>query len=238
MIALTFDTDYVWEEDLCRFLERYPLRGEATFFLWQPFKDLELATHELGPHPALSDSRPWAETIEEFEVRWGRRGSTFRAHSCVYSHVLGVKLAQLGYTAVSQATFLYQDGLKAYRHPWGIWELPIYYMDSMDFTLSRNWPGVAHLAFDPEVIRRSIAGEHLYVYSFHPLHVLMNISSYEQYQSVREKIVRREVSPYSISFGGRGSRTFFEELLEWMERSGQSSQSCRQLVSRASLSSI
>lgn len=231
MIVLTFDTDYLWEEDILKFVEMFPFSGEATYFLWQPFLKLDLGDHELAPHPLLSDTQPWLETIRDFHTRWGQSGSTFRAHSCVYSHLLGAQLAQLGYTAVSQATPLYQDGLRAYRHPWGIWELPIYYMESMDFTMGRNWSGLTHTPFDSAIIARSLEGEHLYVYAFHPLHVLMNISSYEQYQSVRHRVVSREVSPGSVSFGGRGSRTFFEELLNGMHRTRLSSHSCRQIVS-------
>jgi hypothetical protein len=233
MIALTFDTDYMWEEDLRRFTEEFRLPGRGTFFLWQPFRDLILGNHQLEPHPFLFETRPWREVIEEFEEKWGRRGTVLRPHSCAYSHTLGVYLARSGYRAVSQATYQGEVSLRAYRQPWGLWELPIYYMDSLDFTMPFNWPQLGHKPFANDIIARSLESEGLFVFDFHPLHIILNTSSYPQYRSVRESIVSRSRSCFDLAFPGAGTRQFFELLVERMHGARISSLTCSEVLDRA-----
>lgn len=233
MIVLTFDTDYVYPKDLERFTHHFGLPGRTTFFLWRPFRGLDLGRHELAPHPFLSETTPWRTTLDEFEQAWGRRARVLRAHSCVYSHMLGIELARRGYAAVSQATFLGQANLRPYRHPWGIWELPIYYMDSMDMTFGRNWSDFDHALFSSATIETALADSAgLYVFDFHPIHVILNTSSYDQYQSVRGRVVDERVSPFDLAFAGQGCRTFFEELLRRMNETRQESKSCGDVLDR------
>lgn len=226
MIALTFDTDYLSAEDLERFVDEFPIPGRGTFFLWKPYAGLSLGDHELGIHPYFQDRVPWNETLDEFIGALGSRTTSCRAHSCAYSHMLGIALAKRGFSVVSQATYLFRSGLTAYRQPWGLWELPIYYMESMDFTFSHNWPDLAHEAFDPRLIARSLGEPGLFVYDFHPLHVILNTSSYAQYQAVREELVSGRRSAFETRFAGRGARDFYLELVEQMDAQGQESVAC------------
>ena len=221
MISLTFDTDYVGEADLRRFVEQFDLPGEGTFFLWRPFRDLRLGVHELAPHPFYSETRSWSETLDEFENVWGRRGDVIRTHSCVYSHYMGVDLARRGYRATSHTTPLGQMGLTPYRQPWGLWELPIYYMDSMAMTFGRNWPSYNDEPFDERIIEAAVEDQTgLYVFDFHPVHVILNTSSYDQYQTVRSQIVEGDASLFDLAFPGQGCRAFYERLLTRMRDSG------------------
>lgn len=236
MIVLTFDTDYLSPEDLERFHERFPFPGQGTYFLWKPFHSVRLPRQEIGLHPYLEQTERWSETMTRFIDELGYRPATVRPHSCVYSHFFGTELVKFGFESISQATYLYQTGLSAYRHPWGLWELPIYYMESMDFTYQHNWPKLGHQPFDSAVIDRSLTHPGLYVYDFHPLHVILNTSSYPQYQSVRAELVERGKSPFDLGFSGRGARTFFLELVEKMQRAGVESVTCSQAVSAAARS--
>ena len=231
MIALTFDTDYLSKDDLQRFVEEFPLPGRATFFLWRPEPGIDLGGHEIGIHPFFEDRAPWRETLARFLERQGGAPTSIRPHSCAYSHMLGIELVKLGFTTVSQATYLYKTGLEPYRHPWGLWELPIYYMESMDFTFSHNWPAFEHEPFASSVIEQSLTSDGLFVYDFHPLHVICNTSSYPQYQSIREDIVRGRKSPFDVRLPGRGARTFYLELLERMGQAGVESTSCSEAPS-------
>lgn len=226
MIVLTFDTDYMSEEDMERFLDEFPIPGQATFFLWRPYKGISFERHETGIHPVLTEGEAWMTEIDRLLAETGCAPRVIRPHSCTYSHLLGVQLAQRGFRAISQVTCLYAEGLRAYRHPWGIWELPMYYVDSMDFTYPRNWPGMNHTPFDPLVVRRSIAGEGLYVYALHPLHIILNSSSLEQYHGIRAKIVEEKRSAFDLAFPGRGTRTFFLELADAMGLAKMASVSC------------
>jgi hypothetical protein len=229
-IAITYDTDYMWEEDLLKFSSDFPILGKATYFLWKPFRNLSILNCELEPHPYFNQKKPWSDTIDEFENEWGKRGKILRPHSCVYSHMLGIELGKRGYLGISQATYIGISNITPYRHPWGIWELPIYYMDSMDFTMSFNWPELNHRPFDLNLIDRCIDSESLFVFDFHPLHIALNTSDFNQYQGVKDKILKREVSPFNLSFKGKGTRFFYEELLNKMYTRNIQSLTCEEAI--------
>jgi hypothetical protein len=224
VICLTFDTDHVRAEDLERFCSELRLPGRGTFFLWDRFPNMVSYPHEFEPHPAFSGTTGWRSQLETFTRALGMEGKGCRPHSLAYSHELGVVLAQLGYRYVSQADPVFQDGLTPYRHPWGIWEMPIYYMDNMDFCMALNW-GEGHRPFSRDVIRRSLESEALFVYDFHPLHVLLNTPDFETYQQDKPRILGGE-SPYGLRHAGRGAGIFFEELCRAMEDAGLSSLTC------------
>jgi hypothetical protein len=216
MICITFDTDYMLESDMKRFLETFPIPGKATFFLWKPFKAIEWGKHELEPHPYLSQTREWADEVKTLVHNLKIEPRGMRSHSCVYSHTFGVYLKKQNYIYTTMTTPLFQDNLYPYRHSWGIWELPIFYMDNMDFCMVNNWPELNHIPFDTSIINKAIQGQSLYVFDFHPLHIILNTRTYEDYALVRDKIVKEGESPFNYSFEGRGTRTFFEELCQAM----------------------
>ena len=115
----------------------------------------------------------------------------------------------------------FQGGLKPLRHPWGIWEMPIYYMDNMDFCLPMNWPDHAHVPFNPEVIRMALEEHGLYVFDFRALHIALNTRCHSDYLSVKERILSHGVSHFEAPFEGRGVRTFFLELCSAMQERRQ-----------------
>jgi hypothetical protein len=234
MILLTFDTDYLSKEDISRFIDEFAIPGFATFFLWKPFANLDIGNHEIGIHPFLDEKKPWKQTIDEFLDELGENCQSIRPHSCVYSHMLGIYLAKKGFSNISQSTYLYKNGLEAHRHPWGLWELPIYYMDSMDFTMSMNWPSLNHQEFSNHIISQSLDNEALFVYDFHPLHIILNTSSFHQYQSIRSRIVEQHDSPFDLKFSGFGVCDFYTRLVKEMTENNVKSFTCSQLVDKIS----
>jgi hypothetical protein len=226
MICLTFDTDWMRDRDLERFLAEFPIPGRATFFLHDRLPSLFATGHELCPHPFIENLGNWQEPLESLARDLPRPCKGVRPHSCVFSHMIGVGLHKLGYRYVSQATSLYLPGIAPARHPWGIWEMPIYYMDNMDFCTPKNWPGIGHEVFDPRVIRTALEREGLYVFDFHPLHIALNTGSHAHYEAVKDRIVSGGSSPFDLARAGRGTREFFLELCSAMRNSGRHSYSC------------
>lgn len=226
MICLTFDTDHMRRDDLQRFFEEIPFPGNGTVFLVAPFPEKRRYDHEFEPHPFFEGNAGWGQELEACVKRLELDPSGCRPHSCVYSHMLGLALHNLGYRYVSQATPLYQDGLQPFRHPWGIWEMPIYYMDNMDICMGVNWPELEHRPFHRDVIRRAVASEALFVFDFHPLHIALNTSDFHEYQRVKGKVVHEGRSPFALRAAGRGSATFFEELCQAMQDQGLRSVTC------------
>ncbi len=230
MICLTFDTDWMTQETLARFLAEYPIPGKATIFVHADFPDLENTQHEICPHPFIDNLATWQDALKK--VTRNLRGSPkgVRPHSCVFSHMVGIDLGLIGYRYVSQAHAMFETDLVPFRHPWGIWELPIYYMDNMDFWMAKNWPQDKHIPFSRSVIDNAINGESLFVFDFHPLHIALNTRNHEDYGSVKNKIASDGVSPFDLRFPGNGVQEFFKELCLQMSRANQRSYTCSEAL--------
>jgi len=230
MICLTFDTDWMSERALARFLDEFSLPGRATFFCHQPYRCLQGAGHEICPHPTLSDLGRWRDEFAALvrRVNPGARGT--RTHSCVFSHAIAVGLHEMQLEYVSQASALYEDGVRPFRHPWGIWELPIYYMDNMDFWTAPNWPELCHEPFSPQWIERAVQGSALYVFDFHPVHVALNTRTPDDYRRMKDHVVSGDASPFDLAVAGRGARSYFTELCVAMAAAGIGSVSCSDVV--------
>lgn len=226
MICLTFDTDWMGNRDIERFLELFPIPGEATFFLHQAIPALHSTTHELCPHPFIDNLSSWLPRLEALSRDLPVAPRGVRPHSCVFSHMIALQLHQSGYRYVSQGMSLYQTGLSPLRHPWGIWELPIYYMDNMDFCAQQNWPGIKHTVFDERIIDAALKEKGLFVFDFHPLHIALNTRTHADYSRVKDRIIRNETSPFDLASGGRGTRDFFLQLCSAMRASGRQSSTC------------
>ena len=230
MICLTFDTDYMRNEDLERFLEGWPLPGRATFFAHENFPCLESTDHEICPHPSIRSLANWEEEVVIITKQFSHRPKGIRIHSCVISHIITIGLKKLGFKYSSNIDSLFQTNIRPYRHPWGIWELPIYYMDNMDFCISSNWKDIEHIPFNPDLIRKAIQGDGLHVFDFHPLHIALNTYEHASYLAVREKIVKDNCSPFDLRSNKRGVAVFFEELCSAIVNSGRRSYTCTEAL--------
>lgn len=228
MICLTFDTDYMSEKSLSQFIERdlIAVPGLSTVFAHDFFSCL--VSHEnieVGPHPTVSNLDNWDEHLTLLEQQYQRQFVGFRSHSCVYSHMLGINLAKRGYQYISQADVPRNMEISPYRHPWGNYELPIYYMDSMELWRTENDSGSTSSPFDPTVLERAISGNGLYVFDFHPIHIVLNTSSVSDYQSKKEAVIQG-VNPYSIRGAAYGVGDFFADVCTRMKASGTTSSTC------------
>lgn len=226
MICLTFDTDWMSNSAMEQFLREFPIPGEATFFLHDAIPSLLRTDHEICPHPFINDFAHWQHTLETLTAKLPRRPLGVRPHSCVFSHAVGVGLNDMGFRYVSQASALYQTGIVPTRHPWGIWEMPIYYMDNMDFWTTKNWPDIEHKPFSQNVIDAALEQEGLFVFDFHPLHIALNTRNHTDYGDVKDKIIQDRISPFELAFSGRGTRTFFLELCSAIQHFGHRSMGC------------
>ena len=220
MICFSFDTDHVDEARMEEFLEAVPVPGTATFFCTQEYRCLEDTEHELGPHAFLQPGADWAAELkskrEAFPSAIG-----WRSHSCVFSHMLAEQLAELGYRYVSTHDEPGRKSPLPYRQAWGLWHVPIHYMDNLDFSAQRFWPD-AQPPFSPEVIESALAGDGVYVFAFHPIHVMLNSPDAETYFVLRERW-RRGEAVSELRFKGYGTHSFYLDLLEAMDTAGAAS---------------
>lgn len=225
MICLSYDTDHMSAPGMVQFLREFAPPGCGTFYLWQPFGDIDWKGHEIAPHPYLQRTDNLENEIRDFSRSVGLYddkpiATGMRIHSCVYAHTVGVAAKALGFTYVSMASHPPEAGLHPYRHPWGVWEMPIYYMDNMDFCTPVNWPDIGHQVFSRDVITRAISEPGLFVFDFHPLHIALNTTSYAGYQLVKGQVFNGTGTPYDHALPGYGVRSFYLDLLEAMDKAG------------------
>ncbi len=232
MISVTFDTDHMSPESMSCFLSEYLINmpGRGTIFAHADLPELLTTEHEICPHPFISDLEKWDTDLARLEGFLDRKPLGTRPHSCVFSHMVGVGLKERGYAYVSQAQNLYSRNLAPFRHPWGLWELPIYYMDNMDFWMCENWPGINHEPFSQDIIDHAVSGDALFVFDIHPLHVALNTRGHEDYVAVKEKVVAHGESPFSHTFPGRGTRDFFGRLCSAMRKANVRSHTCSEVL--------
>jgi hypothetical protein len=210
MISLSFDTDHMSEARMAEFLAEVELRGGVTFFCTQPYACLEHASFELAPHPYLGHGRDWLGELKakraEFPQALG-----WRAHSCVFSHTLAEWLRWNGYAYASTHDNFGCAGLKPNRHLWGIWHVPIYYMDNLDFSRRRFWPERQEKPFAAQLIADALAVDGFHVFDFHPIHLLLNSPDPDWYLSVRDRFLAGERLS-NLRYSGYGARSFFDDL--------------------------
>jgi hypothetical protein len=213
MICLSLDTDRMSDERMAEFLELEPFPGAGTFFCTQPYPSLEARSHELAPHAFLGDQNDWdtelSEKRNEFPDAVG-----WRSHSCVFSHILAEKIAAMGYRYVS----IHDDpGVVApqpVKHAWGLWHLPIYYMDNLDFSANRFW-GDGSTPFDTNLFSPSFNDDGIYVWAFHPIHIMVNSPGPEEYFARREAF--EAGAPLGdVRYDGYGTADYFRDLCDAM----------------------
>lgn len=219
MISLTFDTDWMQPNDLHRFLDEFPIPGAGTLFLHQPYTFLGSSVHECCPHPFPVSPEQWKDSISRFMDELGLKPTGVRTHSCIHSHILEVALSELGFQYTSNSSCLFASGIQPLRLAWGLWEMPIYYMDNLDLTMAKYWSHERHQPFNSRILEEAVYGKGLYVFDFHPLHVSLNTPSLEYYLEHQARI-KGGVSPFTLRYQAKGVGTFFQDLCAMMKAAG------------------
>jgi hypothetical protein len=223
MICLTFDTDHLDESRMQEFLTDFKIPGTGTFFCTQQYSCLSSTRHEIAPHPYLVAGRFWDDELHEMRASFPKAVG-WRSHSCVYSHLLSEWLGKNGYQYVSTADNLRQQGITPIREAFGIWQMPIYYMENLDLSDGRFWGSRAKAPFDRQVIDMAINKHGLYVFDFHPVHLMLNTPTYEFYAAARDDF-KKGLPLAQLHYDGNGAQTFYVELIKAMTQAGVESYS-------------
>lgn len=221
MICFSFDTDRMDEVHMRDFLAATPIPGRATFFCTRPYECLSSSKHELAPHTYLGVEADWAQQFAE-KRREFPDAVGWRSHSCVFSHILAEQVAAVGFRYVSIHDQPGDPKIEPVKHAWGLWHLPIYYMDNLDFSQSRFWGEDAPPPFRHELIETAVNGDALFVFAFHPIHLVLNSPNAQEYFSRREALANG-AAVEEIRYDGRGTSTFYLELVQAMDAAGMES---------------
>jgi Polysaccharide deacetylase len=229
VICLSFDTDRMDELRMSAFLDEVPIPGRATFFCTQRYDSLETTDHELAPHTYLGVDVNWGEQLAQQRLEFPRAVG-WRSHSCVFSHILAEQLARTGFTYVSIHDELGATDLHPVRHAWGLWHLPIYYMDNLDFSARRFWGDEADEPFRRQVIDAAVMGEALFVFDFHPIHLALNSPNAEEYFARRDRF-EAGAPLEEVRYAGFGALSFYRSLVDAMRAAGLESSSLKDALS-------
>ena len=85
-------------------------------------------------------------------------------------------------------------------------------MDNLDFSRHRFCPETKEKPFDRSLIDTACRRDGVYVFDFHPIHLLLNTPNPEWYLARRDDFLAGERLA-ALRFGGYGARSFFDELV-------------------------
>jgi hypothetical protein len=143
----------------------------------------------------------------------------WRSHSLVFSQLIGVKLGKLGYRIVSTVDAFGRGDISPFLIPWGIWQMPIYYMDNNDFNRPDFGTLGEYRVFDPRFIEMAVERDGVFVFDFHPIHLELNTPTYEYYVE-RSAAFKAGAPIEQLRWKGYGTRNFFDDLTRAMFRRG------------------
>ena len=150
-----------------------PVSRACHVFLHPALSGARGYVHEVAPHPFLDAGTDWQQ---EFALRRQQfpDAVSWRSHACIFSHRIGARLNNSGYRYVSVFDELGVTGLQPNRLSWGLWHLPIYYMDSLELGRAQYQADPDSRPFDDRYIERATTIPGLYVFDFHPFHLFLN----------------------------------------------------------------
>jgi hypothetical protein len=211
MISLSFDTDWMTSDAMEEFFTSYPELPSSTFFVHEHTKSISSDVHELNPHPTIDFSHGH-KTLSDLENIIGKESYGIRSHSCVSSHLLSVEWANNGYKYQSIEVDLGNANLNTRALPWGLYEVPIYFMDNMSLwglknDLNKYFSGI-------DYIDNAMSVENHLVFDYHPLHIALNTSLTSDYAKDKDLVLNQRTNPWKIGNSGKGIRHHFEKALE------------------------
>lgn len=223
-IVLTFDTDWMKPESMDMFIKQYPDLPESTFFIHDSSFEWRPDIHESAPHPTLA-SLNTNPKINQYFPALG-----VRTHSCVSSHMLSLFWSRQGFQYESNTVRFLDSSIQPHMTAWGIWELPIFYMDNIDLCFPQNWSHNMHKPLDLDLVWSKLSTG-IYVFDFHPLHIALNTRSFDEYQS-KKNLIHSGQDPWKLASSGFGVRSFFEKFLDRISKSSFSTLNAQSAVNK------
>ena len=200
------------------FVRDVPISGQGTFFCTQRYQALDGGPHELCPHPTLDEGGDWTAELDRFRADFPDAHGV-RTHTCIDSHLISIEFNKRGFEWVSNRDEPGRRGITPYREAWGVWHVPIYYMDNMDFSFGDFWPEAQRGPFGRELIEAATREAGLYVFDFHPIHLMLNSTSAEAYFARRDRFKAGEPLE-ALRCEGYGAGEYFADLTRLMGDAG------------------
>lgn len=200
------------------FVRDFRIPGAGTFFCTERYEALDAGPHELCPHPFLDPGGNWTAELDRARAAFpDARG--VRTHAAINSHMLSLEFGGRGFDWVSAREEPGRRDIAPYREAWGVWHVPIYYMDNLDFSFGDFWPELPVAPFNRELLEVAVAGPGPYVFDFHPVHLLLNSTSAAEYLARRDRFLAGEPID-AIRCHGYGAAAYYADLIDLMGEAG------------------
>lgn len=205
-VCLTFDVDWANDEILQYVAASVTAAGlTATFFATHDsplLKDLTNDQFEIGLHPNFNrqdDIRsPLTELLELYPEARGTR-----SHLLAQSPSILDTICNLGLVYESNIHLPFHSGLRPVVRVTDLVSIPFCWADDTHFRVYPDRP-ISDIPFQLPGLK---------VLAFHPIHVFMNTSSVEHYESYKQHYHDTEALRQHKNTAGRGVETMFTEVL-------------------------
>ena len=106
-------------------------------------------------------------------------------------------------------------------------------MDTFDISVDRHWGEPVHQRFSVELLETAVGGSGLFVFAFHPIHLMLNSTSVDEYLARRDRFL--EGAPLEeLRCSEYGAADYYADLIAGMESTGVESVSMSDALARRS----
>ena len=225
-ICLTFDLDWAGEDSIkltYDIIEKFGFK--TTFFVTHPSKfildKIKRKEIDAGIHPNFLKNSSQGHNLKEvleYCTKLIPDANSFRCHKYFDNNDITELLHNNGFKYDSNlCTNL--ECIDPFVHRSGLIRFPIYFEDGA-YLLHGNTLNFKE--FQPSIFKKS----GLYVFNFHPMHMIINTPTYSYMRKIKDAISNKTWSNLSdmelqhLSFKGNGIGSFTLDLFKYIKREG------------------
>lgn len=218
-ICITFDIDWAKDEIvqyIVDLLQKY--RIKATFFATHGsdlLKALNNGRYEIGIHPNFNSGNDHENTIRELMSIYPK-ASGIRSHGLFQSSSILQILINNGLKYDVNTFIPFREGLYPFMWLNKLVRIPYYWEDDTYFCNQAEF-GLSELQMYKTGLK---------IYNFHPIHIFMNTDSMEHYNRYKSFYHQPAVLTKHQKNTGKGIRTLFIELLEYLNKNTLPTYTC------------
>jgi|SRR3972149_1564394 len=221
MFAISIDVDWAIQpliDDVSKILDNFKIHG--TFFLTNKINYSNLSNHELAIHPNFEGSTNFEAILEKtLRILPTNNCKGSRSHKLYYNSSLPQIYQKFGLEYDSNYILPnYEKPIPFFIPHSKILEIPFFFGDDALLTNNSNF----------NLNKIDLHDNGVKVFMFHPIHIFLNSNSIHSYQNIKNNYDNFEYLN-SQKNSKEGIRSFFIELLEFIEKNNIKTQTMNEV---------